>query len=106
MFERNKDSMWLLLGFLSSRREKWMTLRRILIPTHVGSIGSPAVQSRNRRIVKSCNKPLWRQYIAYLLSRSATHVRADFTTLARFLRWRLFRHSHMLSLTMIGHMKD
>jgi hypothetical protein len=94
MFRDNKDSMWLHLGFLSSRRDKWMTLKRRLIPTRIASIGSPAVQDRNRRVLQSSNKPLWRQYIAYLLFRFTAHGRADLTTIMRYIRWRLFQHSH------------
>lgn len=106
MFRDNKDSLWLHLGFLSSRRDKWMTLKRRLIPTRIPSIDSPAVRERNRRVLQSCNKPLWRRYIDYLFSRSAFHGRAGITTLARFLRWRLFPYSHTLNLSMNGRMKD
>lgn len=106
MFHCNKDSLWLHLGFLSSHKEKWMTLRRCLIPTRVGSIGSPAIQVRNRRVLQSHDSPLWRQYIAYLLSRSATHGRASITTLTRFLSWRLFQHSRARNLPMDRSMRD
>jgi hypothetical protein len=106
MFHGNKDSLWLHLGFLSSHKEKWMTLKRRLIPTRVGSIGSPAIQVRNRRVLQSHDSPLWRQYIAYLLSRSADHGRANMTTLTRFLSWRLFQHSRARNLPMDTSMRD
>jgi hypothetical protein len=106
MFEQNKDSLWLHLGFLSSRRDMWMTLKRRLIPTRVASIESPDVQYLNRRILQSCNKPLWRQYIAYLLFRFTAHGRANITTLTRFISWRLSQYSHMQSLSTDGLTKD
>jgi len=106
MFNCNKDSLWLQLGFLSSRREKWMTLKRRLIPARVASIGSPDVRVRNRRVLQSCDSPRWRQYIGYLLSRSATHGRANLTTLTRFLGWRLFQHSRSRNLSMESNMRD
>jgi hypothetical protein len=92
MFEQNKDSLWLQLSFLSSRREKWKILRRTLLPTRIASIDSPYVQVRNKRLLQSCDSPLWRQYISYLISRSAAHCRANIATLTRGLRWRLFPH--------------
>ena len=89
MFEKNKDSVWLQLNFISSPKAKWKILRRTLIPRSIESIGSPAVQVRNKRLVQSGNRPLWQRYAAYLISRSATHARADLATLGRGLHWRL-----------------
>jgi hypothetical protein len=106
MFQHNKDSLWLHLAFLSSRREKWMILKQRLIPAHVGSIHSPSVQVRNRRIVQSRDRPLWWQYTAYVFSRFAAHGRANISTLTRFLKWRHFRHSLAQNLAMDSHMRD
>jgi len=89
MFQQNKDSLWLQLSFLSSRREKWKLLRQTLIPTHIASVGSPTVQLRNRRLKRSDGEHPWRQYIAYLLSRSASHGHANLTALTRGLGWYL-----------------
>ena len=87
MFEKNKDSVWLQLNFISSRKAKWKILRRTLIPPNIESIGSPGVQVRNKRQVPSNGRPLWQRYLAYLISRSATHGRAGIATLWRGLRW-------------------
>ena len=89
MFEQNKDSLWLQLSFLSSRRERWKILKRTLIPARIGSIDSPVVQVRNKRLLPSRGSHLWQQYIAYLISRSAAHGRASISTLRRGLRWHL-----------------
>jgi hypothetical protein len=89
MFEQNKDSVWLQLTFLSSRSQRWATLKRSLIPVSIGSITSPHIQLRNKRLLPSNGKPSWLQYIAYLVSRSAGYLRADSATLWRGLRWRL-----------------
>ncbi|MGP8175627.1 MAG: nucleotidyltransferase family protein [Terracidiphilus sp.] len=106
MFEKNKDSLWLQLSFLSSRREKWKILRRTLIPARIASIDSPFVQVRNNRLLQSGDSPLWRQYISYLISRSAAHYRANIVTLTRGLRWRLSPYSHTLDMSMNGRMKE
>jgi hypothetical protein len=90
MFEQNKDSLWLQLSFLSSRREKWKILRRTLIPPRIAFIDSPVVSVRNKRLLQSGGSPLWQQYIAYLISRSAAHGRANLATLLRGLRWRQY----------------
>jgi Uncharacterised nucleotidyltransferase len=87
----NKDSLWLHLSLLSSRREKWKILRQTLIPARVVTIRSPIVGMRNKRLASSGDHP-WLQYIAYLLSRSASHGRANLTALTRGLRWYLSRH--------------
>jgi hypothetical protein len=106
MFDENKNSVWLHLSFLSSRREKWKVLRRTLIPARIASIDSPAVQVRNKRLRQSCDSPLWRQYISYLISRSATHCRASLATLTRGLSWHLSQHFLPLSLAVNGRQKD
>jgi hypothetical protein len=90
MFEWNKDSLWLQLTFLSSRRERWRVLRRNLIPipAAIPTMNSPAVRLRNKRLVPSKGRGIRQQYIAYLISRSVAHIRADWVTLWRGLRWR------------------
>jgi hypothetical protein len=97
MFHQNKDSVWLHLSFLSSRREKWKILKRAMIPERIGSIGSPFVKVRNRRPLQSHGSPRWRPYIAYLISRSTAHGRADIVTLTRGLRWRLTQYFHTVT---------
>jgi len=92
MFEKNQDAMWLQLTYLSSRSERWKILRRNMIPAYIGPINSHYVQVRNKRILPSNGKPLWQQYIAYLISRSAGYVRADGATLWRGFCWRLSGH--------------
>jgi hypothetical protein len=106
MFEKNKDFLWLQLSFLSSRWEKWKMLGRALIPVRIGSINSPFVQMCNRQLIQSGDRPLWRQYLSYLISRSAAHLRSNIATLTRSLRWRLSFFSHALILSMNGRMKD
>jgi hypothetical protein len=91
MFRENKDAIWLQLSFLGSRREKWKMLRKTLIPTRIMSVGSPMVRIRNRRMVSSSKNHPWRQYVAYLFSRSASHGSATFVALTRGLRWYLSR---------------
>lgn len=93
MFEKNKDTVWLQLNFISSRKAKWKILKRTLIPPNIESIGSDGVQVRNKRVVPSNGRPLWQRYIAYLISRSATHARAGAATLWRGLRWRFSQPS-------------
>lgn len=88
MFEQNKDSLWLQLSFLTSRREQWRTLKKTLIPSRIGSIRSPGVQVRNKRLMHSAGRPVWRQYAEYVISRSAAHLRAGIATLWRGFRWR------------------
>jgi hypothetical protein len=88
MFEQNKDSLWLQLGFLSSRSEQWRILRRTLFPSRIGSFRSLGVQVRNKRPVHSEGRPLWQRYASYLISRSAAHGRAGIATIWRGLRWR------------------
>jgi hypothetical protein len=92
MFERNKDSLWLQLTFLSTPRERWTVIKRALVPGYVLSINSPCIQLRNKRLLPSNDMSRWRQYVAYLISRSADYVRADCATLWRGLRWRLSGH--------------
>lgn len=89
MFHQNKDCLWLHLSLLSSSWDKWNVIRRALIPSSIGSIHSPAILSRNRRLVPSAGRPLWQLYIAYLFSRTAAWVRSDLVTLSRGLRWHI-----------------
>lgn len=89
MFEKNRDAIWLQLTYLSSRSARWRILKRNLIPARIGPINSIAVQLRNKRLLPSVGRPLWQQYIAYLISRSAGYVRAGSATLWRGLCWRL-----------------
>jgi hypothetical protein len=93
MFQQNKDSLWLHLGLLSSRREKWKILRQTLIPARVKPLRSPSIRLRNKRLLPSSGDYLWGEYIAYLLSRTAAHGRANLTAITRGLRWYL-SHRH------------
>jgi len=88
MFYPNKDSVWLHLSLISSREERWKLLTRTFIPARVGPIGFVPLQVRNRRLVQPRRHP-WQQYIAYMISRSATYGRTNLATLGRGLRWRL-----------------
>jgi hypothetical protein len=103
MFDQNKKSVWLHLSLLSSRREKWKVLKRALLPRQIGSIRSPSVNVRNKRVLLSAGRPLWQQYIAYLLSRSADYGRVGIITLWRGLSWHLSRHFRTLSPVVNGH---
>jgi hypothetical protein len=89
MFRQNKDSVWLHLSFVSLRWDRRKVLTRCLIPPRIAPIGTPSVNMRNKRLVTSNDSNPLRQYVAYLISRSAAHGRASFTTLARGLAWRL-----------------
>jgi hypothetical protein len=92
MFEKNKDALWLQLGFLSSRREQLRMLTTTLIPSGIPSISSPAIQVRNKRLIRADRRPLWLRYAAYLTARSAAHGRAAVATLWRGFRWRFSQH--------------
>jgi hypothetical protein len=92
MFRQNKDSVWLHLSFVSSRSDRRKILTRCLIPPRIAPIGAPSVNVRHKRLVKTNGSNPLRQYVAYLISRSAAHGRASFTTLARGLGWRLAQH--------------
>ncbi len=98
MFQTNKDSLWLHLGFLSSRSEKWMVIKRRLIPAQIAPIHSLAIKASNRRIVQPGNRPLWLQYITYLLSRTTEHICANLAFFTHFLGWRLFQYSQAKNL--------
>lgn len=91
MFHQNKDSLWLYLSLLSSRWDKWRIIRRALIPTSIGSMHSPAVLSRNRRLLPVAGRPLWQLYIQYLFSRSMDWVRSDLVTLSRGFWWHILK---------------
>jgi hypothetical protein len=91
MFQQNKDSLWLHLSLLSSRREKWKILMQTLIPARVKPLRSPSIRVRNKRLLPSRGDHLWGEYIAYLLFRSAAHGRANLTAITRGLRWYLSR---------------
>ena len=97
MFRDNKDSLWLHLSLLSSTREKWKVLRQTLIPPHVRSFRSPSVRMLHKRLVPSSGDHLWGEYIAYLLSRSAAHGRANLAAITRGLGWYLSRRHHVPS---------
>jgi hypothetical protein len=92
MFRQNKDSVWLHLSFVSSPWDRWKILTRSLIPPRIAPIGAPSVNMRHKRPVPSNDSNPLRQYVAYLVSRSAAHGRASFTTLARGLGWHLSQH--------------
>ena len=97
MFQDNKDSLWLHLSLLSSSREKWKVLRRTLIPHHVMPVSSLSVRTVNKRLVPSSGEHLWEEYIAYLLSRSAAHGRANLSAIKRGLRWYMSRRHQVES---------
>ena len=92
MFRQNKDSVWLHLSFVSAHRDRWKILRRCLIPPRIAPIGAPSVNMRHKRLITSTGSNPLRQYIAYLISRSAAHGRASFTTLAKGLGWHLSQY--------------
>jgi hypothetical protein len=92
MFRQNKDSVWLHLSFVSSPSDRVKILTRCLIPPRIAPIGAPTVNMRNKRMVASKDSNPLRQYVVYLISRSAAHAHASFTTLTRGLRWRLSQH--------------
>ncbi len=95
MFHQNKDSLWLYLSFFTSRREKWKILTQVLLPFRISSIRSPAVQMRNRRITLPSGRPLWLQYVAYLLNRSTNYGRTCLVVLWRGLRWKLWQFPYV-----------
>jgi hypothetical protein len=92
MFRLNKDSLWLQLILISSPKEKLKIIKRTLLPVPIGSIDSPTVRVRNKRLARSSGSSPLRQYIDYLISRSATHGRASLATLRRGLLWRVSQH--------------
>jgi len=92
MFRQNKDSVWLHLSFVSSRRDRRKILARCLIPPRIASVGSSSVNVRNKRLVTSNDSNPLRRYVRYLISRSAAHGRASFTTLTKGLGWRISQH--------------
>lgn len=87
IFRRNKDSIWLHMTLLSSVRNKRAMLARTFIPSSVSSINSPAVLTRNNRLIQPKSSSRWIQYLSYLIARSTSHLQADLTTLTRGLRW-------------------
>jgi hypothetical protein len=97
MFRDNKDSLWLHLSLLSSSRERWKVFRQTLIPHHVMPVRSLSIRTVQKRLVPSSGKHLWEEYIAYLLSRSAAHGRANLSAITRGLRWYMSRLHHVPS---------
>jgi hypothetical protein len=97
MFDENKDSVWLQLIFLTSPREKWKILTRTLIPPRIASIGVPP-KVRNKRALQVSDRSPLKQYIAYLISRSAAHGQLILATLVRGFLWRLSLHAKRKSL--------
>lgn len=91
MFRDNKDSLWLHLSLLSSSREKWKVLRQTLIPSHVVPFRHLSIRTVHKRLAPSSGKHPWEEYIAYLLSRSVAHGRANLTAITRGIRWYLSR---------------
>jgi hypothetical protein len=89
MFEQNKDVLWLQLSFASSPMEKLRVLRETLIPVRIGSIDSPVVKVRNKRLIRNAGSHPLQQYVSYLVSRTAEHGRANLSTLGRGLGWHL-----------------
>lgn len=91
MFHQNKDSLWLHINLLPSRWDKWRIIRRALIPASIGSIHSPDLLSRNKRLLPAAGRPQWQIYVAYLFSRATAWVRSDLVTLSRGFRWRILQ---------------
>jgi hypothetical protein len=89
MFHPNKDSVWLHLSLLDSRRDKWKVLRRTFIPNSIGRMGFAPLQMQNRRLVQPRGIHPWQHYIDYLISRSVAYGRSSLSTLRRGLLWRL-----------------
>ncbi len=87
MFRQNKDSLWLQLSLISSRRDQWEIFKETILPRQVAPMKSPRVQVRNKRLAQSSKNHPWQQYISYLVSRSTSHGRASVVTLCRGLRW-------------------
>ena len=87
MFRQNKDSLWLQLSLISSRRDRWEIFKETMLPHQIAPMNSPRVQVRNKRLLQSSANHPWPQYISYLVSRSTSHGRASLITLCRGLRW-------------------
>lgn len=92
MFQENKDSLWLHLTFLSQPTQKWKVIRRNLVPP-VAPLGSNSVQSFRQQSTRFDAGHPGRQYVAYLLLRATSHLRANAVTLSRGLFWYLSRLS-------------
>lgn len=92
MFYRNKDSFWLHVSFLQSPRAKLTLLKQLFMPSQILPINSPATNIDNRRSRRSNGTNPYKQYAAYLVSRSVSYIHLSVTTLLRGLRWRLSHH--------------
>lgn len=90
MFQENKDNLWLHLTFLSLPMQKWKVIRQNLVPP-IAPLGSNSVQSFSPRSTRFDAGHPGRQYIAYLLFRATSHLRANAVTLSRGLFWYLSR---------------
>ena len=84
MFQDNKDNLWLHLTFLSLPIQRWKVIRQTLIPPRL-PYGSLAVQ----RLSRSDKDHPVRQYIAYLIPRTTSHLHANVSTLSHGLSWYL-----------------
>ncbi|MGC2501132.1 MAG: hypothetical protein WA400_03325, partial [Silvibacterium sp.] len=92
MFHQNKDSVWLHLSLLESFSKKLILLKQTFVPTHISSIDSTAVKVDNRRLRGLSGAHPFKQYVAYLASRSASYSSLSVTTLLRGIRWRFSPH--------------
>jgi hypothetical protein len=91
MFHQNKDSLWLHLSLLKSRRERWKIFKRTLVPPRIASPQAKIVRVRNKRLVHTTASQ-FRQYLNYLVARSVSHGAASIATLSRGLVWKISRH--------------
>lgn len=87
MFRKNKDSVWLQMTLLKSPKGRRRVLQQVFLPTRVSRMNSPAIGLKNRRSNKWRISDPYGQYICYLVTRSATHVRMGSETLLRGFRW-------------------
>lgn len=92
MFYPNKDSYWLHLTFITSPIAKLTLFKRLLMPNLISSIDSPVVRFNNRRPLGSNSSQRYRQYVTYLIYRSASFSYLSVSTILRGLRWRLSQH--------------
>jgi hypothetical protein len=85
----NKDFLWLQLSFLKSPEAKIRLIKRTLFPLPSTRMDSSVVQLASERATGSRELHPYLQYLVYLVSRSASHVRSSITTIVRGLLWRL-----------------
>jgi predicted MFS family arabinose efflux permease len=88
VFRKNKDSLWLHMALLESRRDQAAVLRRTLLPGRIPPVGAPG-QGLN---YKGEPKKFWptqrnAKYAFYVASRVTYHARTLPSTLWSGLRW-------------------